>query len=153
MSLLLPWWGNQCLKVETLSVLTVAHLILYCMYLLYLKQCSASLLYIINDYQFNFLSRQLSVITHRKKWLILMKSHREMSYILPWKLYSRVCDPCHFVFSACHYGLGGCPHHCRITIVFRAICPVAPGSLSTSHRPRLGFLKEAFGTLYPPGLQ
>lgn len=31
-------------------------------------------MYVKYDYQFNFLSKRLSVITHRKKWLILVKS-------------------------------------------------------------------------------
>lgn len=54
------------------------------MYLFYFKQCNALFLYIIHGHQFNFLSKQPSLITHRKKWLILMKSQRELSYILPW---------------------------------------------------------------------
>lgn len=85
--------GKQCLNVDIftketglLSVLKVTLNNTLSVYLLYFKQCNASLLCIINGYQFNFLSKQLSVITCRKKWLILMKSHREVSYILPWDI-------------------------------------------------------------------
>lgn len=95
---------------------------------------------IINGCQFNFLSKQLPLITHRKKWLILMKPHRPLSYILPWKL--TACLTC--VTSAWSASIG--------SQLF-----LGAGWLSwytqQPSRATSGFSREASGALYPASLQ
>lgn len=129
------------------------HLIPFCMYLLYFKQCYALLLYIINGYQFNFLSKQPSVITHRKKWLILMKSHREMSYIPLWATVES--------YTACATS---------VTVWFQLVIMVWASFFTTTESQlcwelsvlsyttalacatgHVWFFYDSSGTLYPPG--
>lgn len=99
------------------------------MYLLYFKKCNNWLVYITNSKQFNFLSKRLS--------------HKQSHTGKCRTFFHEPLLTC--VISACHYGLVGFLHHCRITIIFRAICPGSPKSLSLSHRPLLVFLKRPSG--------
>lgn len=63
----------------------------HCVYLVDSKKCRASFLSIIKGHQFNFLCKQFLLITNRKKRLVLMKPHRELSYILPRAGAERMC--------------------------------------------------------------
>lgn len=138
-------------RLHSLSIQNsfVSHLIWLCMYLLYFSQCNASFQYIINGCQFNFLSKQLSVITHRKKWLILMKSHRQVSYIL--LCYKPHCTGCVWPVWLCHFGLSSLLYYRRITFILSAVCVLCVhlGALARATGTLLVFLRRPSG-LYTP---
>lgn len=136
---------HACMRAQphTHKHVTTLKAILHVFALLY--QCDTSLLNIMNGYQFNFLSKQFPLITHRKNWLILRKSHREVLKAIQWLWPLPLCQ---FSLSL-WFGRLFCA-----TLKSQLFCPGAPRSLVLQRQATSAFSSRSLSrTSYPPGLQ
>lgn len=157
-------WGKQCLKCRcicnknscTFSLTVIRHTFsFFCCcrkFMLYRKQHGALSLHIINGYQFNFLSKQPSLITHRKKWLILMKSHGGKCHTFfhePPLNNQTACETCDFSVLLWFFWRRLSLTAARSQIIFgelKASAPVHPWAPRHGPQATFGFCEEAFGT-------